>query len=377
MGHLALVEHAHHVEVGGLRQDAALDVLVEGDDQVATTVEDTAGRRRRSHELRTRHVADDGHLVALAVHIIAALSAHRPGTEHIGLVAVVALTQVDDIVQLVRSLQGGQQQQVRVVGHPILVLGVLLEGPELGVVLSLALQKDARQRSHRVIVAADGERLLSLGVGVHEAVRSCQLHIRAHGLEEEREGGRVGNLWEHARVVGLTDRRDAEHDVLVVQHVGVRLLHGERLGHGVAGRHEDGASLVDVDTVHLDDEAVGVRLIDHVQVVPHVLARIAVVAQIDLEGADAAGGDAGDELSGSLNLGFLNLHGLLRDDESRLIVLCLHLVLVGAAGGAATGVEDGAVVVGSVEHIDRQIVVVAFLGECEAEARGILIGADV
>ena len=140
MGHLAIVQHAHYLEVVGLCQAAALDVLVEGDEEVIAACQDAACRTRRSHELRSRLVADDGNLIALVVHLLAVLHADGDCTEDVGLVGKVARAQVNEVVQRLGSRQGGQRQQVlRVGSHCVGILEVGLQHVEVGIVHALVL----------------------------------------------------------------------------------------------------------------------------------------------------------------------------------------------------------------------------------------------
>ena len=199
-------------------------------------------------------------------------------------------------------------------------------------------------------------------------MRGSQLHVRARRLEIDRELRLAGYCRIGARVVLLALRGHDDLHVLIFQLLGIHLAHGDGLLHLLIGLHQYGGTVVQARVVHEDRQAVGVGIGIHPDVKPHVLIRLAQVAERHLEVARTAGGNTRDELRLRHNLRLLYLHRLLHDDRTRHVVLRHHLVLIRTAGSTGHCHEDGTEAVRSIKHVNRHVVILTVLGK--GKARG-------
>ena len=70
------------------------------------------------------------------------------------------------------------------------------------------------------------------------------------------------------------------------------------------------------------------------------------------------------------NCQLTNVNSLLHDDRTRFVVLGHDLILIGARGSTATGIEDRTEAVRSLKHIDCQIVVITIFSQCVGNGIG-------
>ena len=141
-------------------------------------------------------------------------------------------------------------------------------------------------------------------------------------------------------------------------------MHG--LGDSLSGGNLDDAAVGDRLAVNHDIGTVGIRLVVDEQTVVDVLVNLGCVRETQCVVRRAASGDIGQDGHVDRNLRYFDLHRGLHDSGAWLEVLCHRLSLVGAAGLATTGVEDGSVGI-VLQHVDRECVVVAVLSQRVAE----------
>ena len=109
-----------------------------------------------------------------------------------------------------------------------------------------------------------------------------------------------------------------------------------------------------------------IRMVNHAEIEPAILANLACILQIYGERCRLAAWHTRNDSFLSRDLGLLNLHSLLLNDEALSVILGLHSILVRTTGLSSTGVEDRAKAVWCVEDVNGKSVVITIL--CEGEA---------
>ena len=94
MRHLCSVEHTGDYEVGGLREFALQEVLVEFDANVVAGRKDAVGRRRHAERLRALHVLHEGCLLTGVIHFLIAVRTDGEYAEGVVAVAEVVHRQL-------------------------------------------------------------------------------------------------------------------------------------------------------------------------------------------------------------------------------------------------------------------------------------------
>ena len=135
------VEHASHLEVGFPCQIALDDVLVEGDAQVVANVENTVGGLWLTERTRTHHILHHCYLIAVAIHLVVAISAGRDDAEQ-----VVAIREIGHR-QRVADAGTRRGQHVVVVGLVLALQHILAEQCPVGASLLLILYAESLQVS--------------------------------------------------------------------------------------------------------------------------------------------------------------------------------------------------------------------------------------
>ena len=169
MRHLSAVEHTGNDEVGGLREFALQEVLIELDAHVIACREDAVGRRRHAERLRTLHVLHEGYLLTGVVHFLIAIRTNGEYAE--GIVAVAEVMHR----QLIRY-GGCAWQQLVVLGLVSLVDYVLTNQCPVGVTLFAILYAE---RLEVVVVAVE---LVERNVQVVASLRvdCCAVELHRH-----------------------------------------------------------------------------------------------------------------------------------------------------------------------------------------------------
>ena len=192
---------------------------------------------------------------------------------------------------------------------------------------------------HVMLLHAVHLRCCQLGVVCPVVGRLLQVHVSSRGSEVYAERHVVIYFILEVGGVTLTLRLKHQSEIVVVHHR--TLAHLECLGECSACRYEQCSAVA--DRCAIDEQLCSVRIAGIVnnEVIPVVVLRLRVVAQIEREVSRLARRNILDEVLFNGYLRNFHLNGSLIDDVlSRFVILGLVFALVRTRRSTATSLED-------------------------------------